>query len=324
MKKSFLMLGVAAMALASCTQNEVVEYAENRAIQFDNAFVNNSTRAEITGVGNLAGFYVFAGFDSSTSNVYNNTLVTKGGDSGSYTWTPAYVAYWQDGKSYTFDAYAANEKIENATVGGDGKLTFTDVVLTDGTNDILVAETGVPTVDASSTSPVELTFSHTLSKVKFTFKTAIENVDFTIKSVSFNDVVNKGSYAGGEWTASITSSDKQAYNFGNCSAAVTNEAGQSTQALIVLPQQLSNTQTVTFTLSATGALALDERTLTAKLPSFNLQEGYSYNFVATLTSENISTDPDDPDVSLKPIEFTINESTGISGWTDGGSSDLED
>lgn len=321
MKKSFLMLGVAAMALASCTQNEVVEYADSRAIQFDNAFVNNSTRAEITGVGNLAGFYVFAGFGSNTSNVYNNTLVTRRGDSGSYTWTPAYVAYWQDGENYTFDAYAANAKIDDASVGTDGKLKFTDVVLTDGTNDILVAETGVSTVDASNTSAVELTFSHTLSKVKFTFETAIENVNFTIKSVSFNDVVNKGSYAGGVWTAA---SDKQAYNFGNCSAVVTNEAGQSTQALIVLPQQLSNTQTVTFTLSATGALALDERTLTAKLPSFDLQEGYSYNFVATLTSENISTDPDDPDVSLKPIEFTINESTGISGWTDGGSSDLED
>lgn len=321
MKKSFLMLGVAAMALASCTQNEVVEYADSRAIQFDNAFVNNSTRAEITGVGNLAGFYVFAGFGSNTSNVYNNTLVTRGGDSGSYTWTPAYVAYWQDGENYTFDAYAANAKIDDASVGTDGKLKFTDVVLTDGTNDILVAETGVSTVDASNTSAVELTFSHTLSKVKFTFETAIENVNFTIKSVSFNDVVKKGSYAGGVWTAA---SDKQAYNFGDCSAVVTNEAGQSTQALIVLPQQLSNTQTVTFTLSATGALALDERTLTAKLPSFDLQEGYSYNFVATLTSENISTDPDDPDVSLKPIEFTINESTGISGWTDGGSSDLED
>ncbi|MCR8883068.1 fimbrillin family protein [Phocaeicola plebeius] len=321
MKKSFLMLGVAAMALASCTQNEVVEYADSRAIQFDNAFVNNSTRAEITGVGNLAGFYVFAGFGSNTSNVYNNTLVTRGGDSGSYTWTPAYVAYWQDGENYTFDAYAANAKIDDASVGTDGKLKFTDVVLTDGTNDILVAETGVSTVDASNTSAVELTFSHTLSKVKFTFETAIENVNFTIKRVSFNDVVNKGSYAGGVWTAA---SDKQAYNFGDCSAVVTNEAGQSTQALIVLPQQLSNTQTVTFILSATGALALDERTLTAKLPSFDLQEGYSYNFVATLTSENISTDPDDPDVSLKPIEFTINESTGISGWTDGGSSDLED
>ena len=321
MKKSFLMLGVAAMALASCTQNEVVEYADSRAIQFDNAFVNNSTRAEITGVGNLAGFYVFAGFGSNTSNVYNNTLVTRGGDSGSYTWTPAYVAYWQDGENYTFDAYAANAKIDDASVGTDGKLKFTDVVLTDGTNDILVAETGVSTVDASNTSAVELTFSHTLSKVKFTFETAIENVNFTIKSVSFNDVVNKGSYAGGVWTAA---SDKKAYSFGDCSAVVTNEAGQSTQALIVLPQQLSNTQTVTFTLSATGALALDERTLTAKLPSFDLQEGYSYNFVATLTSENISTDPDYPDVSLKPIEFTINESTGISGWTDGGSSGLED
>ena len=46
MKKSLLMLGAAAMMLASCTQNEVVEVAESRAIGFD-AFVNNNTKAVI-------------------------------------------------------------------------------------------------------------------------------------------------------------------------------------------------------------------------------------------------------------------------------------
>lgn len=39
MKKSLLMLGAAAMVLASCTQNEVMEVAENRSIGF-NSFVN--------------------------------------------------------------------------------------------------------------------------------------------------------------------------------------------------------------------------------------------------------------------------------------------
>ena len=34
MKKGLLMLGAAAMMLASCTQNEVVEVAESRAIGF--------------------------------------------------------------------------------------------------------------------------------------------------------------------------------------------------------------------------------------------------------------------------------------------------
>lgn len=322
MKKSFLMLGVAAMALASCTNEEVLNVADSRAISFDNAFVNNSTRAAINGVDDLTKFYVFAGFDSKVDNVYKNNVVTRGGVKSSYTWTPEYIAYWQDGKAYTFDAYAANDKIENAKLQ-DGKLNFTDVTFTDGTNDILVAEASVPTVDIESVQPVALEFSHVLSQVKFTFKTAIENVNFTITGVSFNKVVNTGSYAKGLWTAA---SANQSYSFGNISGAVTNDAesgAKSTESLIILPQQLSEgVQTVTFTLKAEGALALDERELTAKLPTIDLTEGYSYNFVATLTKDNIK-DPENPDEDFKPIEFTISEEDGITDWTSGGNQDLK-
>lgn len=318
MKKSFLMLGVAAMALASCTNEEVLNVADSRAISFDNTFVNNSTRAAINGVDDLTKFYVFAGFDSKVDNVYKNKEVTRGGVKPSYTWTPEYTAYWQNGETYTFDAYAANDKIENAELQG-GKLNFTDVTFTDGTNDILVAEASVPTVDIDNVQPVALEFSHVLSQVKFTFETAIENVNFTITKVSFNNVVNKGSYAAGAWTASSTVEDKQAYSFENA-GSVTNETKGSTKTLIILPQQLSEgVQTVTFTLKAEGALALDERTLTAKLPTFDLTEGYSYNFVATLTSENIG----EPDEDFKPIEFTISEENGITDWVSGGDQDLK-
>lgn len=321
MKKSFLMLGVAAMALASCTNEEVLNVADSRAISFDNAFVNNSTRAAINGVDDLTKFYVFAGFDSKVDNVYKNNVVTRGGVNSSYTWTPEYTAYWQDGKAYTFDAYAANDKIGNAKLQ-DGKLNFTDVTFTDGTNDILVAEASVSTVDIDNVNPVDLTFSHVLSQVKFTFETAIENVNFTITNVSFNNVVNKGSYAASVWTASSKVGDKQAYSFENA-GSVTNDAKGSTKTLIILPQQLSEgVQTVTFTLKAEGALALDERTLTAKLPTFDLTEGYSYNFVATLTKDNIK-DPENPDEDFKPIEFTISEEDGITDWTSGGDQDLK-
>lgn len=318
MKKSFLMLGVAAMALASCTNEEVLNVADSRAISFDNTFVNNSTRAAINGVDDLTKFYVFAGFGSEVDNVYKNNEVTRGGEKPLYTWTPEYIAYWQAGKTYTFDAYAANDKIESAKLQ-DGKLNFTDVTFTDGTNDILVAETSVPTVNIEGVQPVALEFSHVLSQVKFTFETAIENVNFTITSVSFNNVVNKGSYAASAWTASSTVEDKQAYSFGNA-GSVTNKTKGSTKTLIILPQQLSEgVQTVTFTLKAEGALALDERTLTANLPTFDLTEGYSYNFVATLTSENIGK----PDEDFKPIEFTISEENGITDWTSGGDQGLK-
>ena len=312
------MLGVAAMALASCTNEEVLNVADSRAISFDNTFVNNSTRAAINSASDLTGFYVFAGFDENTSNVYSNTYVEKQSDG---KWKPEYEAYWQNGKTYTFDAYAANAKIDNAAIGEDGTLTFSNVTIS-GDNDILVAEKLVEEVSVASVGAVPLTFSHTLSQVKFTFKTAIENVNFTITGVSFNKVVNKGSYAKGLWTAA---SANQSYLFGDISGAVTNDAesgAKSTKTLIILPQSLDENQTVTFTLKAEGALALDERTLTAKLPTFDLTEGYSYNFVATLTKDNIK-DPGNPDEDFKPIEFTISEEDGITDWTSGGDQDLK-
>lgn len=311
MKKSFFMLGVTAMVLASCTNEEVLNVADSRAISFDNAFVNNSTRTAINGVDDLTNFYVFAGFDSKVDNVYKNNVVTRGGEKPSYTWTPEYIAYWQDGKAYTFDAYAANAKIDNAAVGEDGTLTFSNVII-DGTNDILVANHEV-TANITNVEAVPFTFRHTLSQVKFTFKTAIENVDFTITGVSFKNVVNTGSYAKGVWTAA---SANQLYSFGDISGAVTNDAengAKSTGSLIILPQTLSETQTVTFNLVATGALDLKERTLTATLNEVTLKGGFSYNFVATLTIDNIKNpDPEHPE-EFKPIQFTVSE---VDKWTE--------
>lgn len=74
MKKSLFVLGVAVAALASCTQSEVLEVAEGRAIQF-NTFVNNNTKAvtEIT-AGSYSGTYYLFGENSETNGNYG-TLV---------------------------------------------------------------------------------------------------------------------------------------------------------------------------------------------------------------------------------------------------------
>ena len=79
MKKSLFVLGVAVAALASCTNEEVTEVAQNRVIGF-NSFVNNNTKA-VTVVNSLANseFYVFGMYDADQTTwgktVFSNRSV---------------------------------------------------------------------------------------------------------------------------------------------------------------------------------------------------------------------------------------------------------
>ena len=103
MKKSLWMLGVALTALASCAETEVVDVPQTRAIGFTNAFVNNTTRADVT-TDTFGKFWVFGDYDNdgSWANVFSNIEVTK----GSPAWKPEQTAYWQLNKNYNFGAYA--------------------------------------------------------------------------------------------------------------------------------------------------------------------------------------------------------------------------
>ena len=84
MKKSFFVLGVAVAALASCTNEEVVDMPQSRAIQFG-TFVNHSTRGGVTETTdkNLTKFFVFGSYDDSWTPVYSNVLV-EGADGNAF------------------------------------------------------------------------------------------------------------------------------------------------------------------------------------------------------------------------------------------------
>ena len=109
MKNSLFLLGAAAVvALSSCTKNEVLEVAENRAIGFD-AFTPNGTRAvnDITGDGSETSptfnkFYVYGSYANETAN----TTVVFNGETVSYNsgWGYSPAQYWQNG-NYKFAAY---------------------------------------------------------------------------------------------------------------------------------------------------------------------------------------------------------------------------
>jgi hypothetical protein len=316
MKKSFLMFGVAAMALASCTQNEVVEYAENRAIQFD-TFVNNNTRA-VTELKteNLTKFNVFAYHGTNTVD-YNNVLVTGNSTSG---WTPAANAYWQAGNAYEFAAYSdQNGELSNVSFANK-TLTFTGYEV-DG-KDLVAAQTSVASQsDVDGYTDVNLTFYHMLSQIKFTF-TNSDADDYTLKISNIK--ITAGKTATGTFTMSAPSTpsitwDATDSNNGEYTIAeiadIAKGANQATasESLLILPQNTDNLKvTFTATLTDAGDVTIAEGNFEAPLDidgdaqASNWMPGYRYNYTATLNGGDVPvypTDPEDPDTKPKKIEF---------------------
>lgn len=326
MKKGLLMLGAAAMMLASCTQNEVMEVAENRTIGFD-AFVGNTTKGvtEVTNDGSnqttrLQQYFVFGNFGTNengstwTGQVFNNELSTV-------------EYYWQQGNYYRFGAYADgnNGKIESS--GSDATVTYNAASQTLTFNNYIPSDTkdlvaALGTADASSqipTNKVGLTFNHMLCQVGLTFKTEIgKEYTLSISDIQINNAINKatGTYAPSAiaWSGQPVTA---AYKYDNITDLAGETTSQAQQFKLVIPQNVPTTNTkinVTFKAKISGGGFTDEeRSFSAELTSPDENKwkpGYRYNYTATINGDNIID-------QLTPIEFEV---TSIQGWDniDGG------
>ena len=225
--KKFLFLAIAAAAMTSCSQDEVLEVAQKQAISFGNAFVGNATRAAIdnTYSGNtaLTKFNVYGTVTGTgTAYIFQGDEVT--GKIGDPTWSCNNVQYWIPQATYKFMAIADAESVSPAndlptTISYKDATTAADAVQ----KDLLLSEletNGIRTVttDESATpteNPVEFTFSHLLSKAKFTFThSAYQNATgttytFDVKNIRFVNVKKEGTYtiATKNWEATGTGSD---------------------------------------------------------------------------------------------------------------------
>lgn len=318
MKKSFLMFGVAAMALASCTQNEVVEYAENRAIQFD-TFVNNNTRA-VTPVVSLTNFYVFGEFGDVEgtygSQVYANELNTT-------------THYWVASKYYSFGAYANGEagKIENATFDANAKKLIFPGYTPNDEQDLVVATNALKAKDDVTTNDeVSLNFKHMLSQVKFTFKTTdADAYTLKISDLRINNAVTTatGTYTDGviDWTTEPKTGN---YDYTEITdVAVEENNYTASEVKLVIPQKNTNSLKVTFKATISGSgLAERSSTFTADLAyavgtvsgteANTWTPGFVYNYVATINADQI-----DPILVNQKIEFTPT----VTPWKDANETD---
>mgnify|MGYP002310046946 CR=1 FL=1 len=306
MKKSMFLLGMAAVALASCTNEEVMEVAQNRVIQF-NAFVNNTTRAVSEKEGTLTNgeFYVFANYGYSADNsgtvVYNNELASK-------------TAYWQTA-TYRFGAYYdGTTQNSNASFdANNGTLTITGYKPSD-TNDLMAAISNeITCTDPSAQGAVVLTFKHLLSQVKFTFKTddadayTLAISDLTIENA---DISGNVIYNGTNITWNETTTGNYTYDDISDVADVNKQyTGESVE--FIIPQDNTNNLKVTFTatISGPGIESKKKGTFSATLGYIKTTvegttdntwtAGYRYNYTATINADDI-----DETLTEKIIEFT--------------------
>lgn len=326
MKKIFLIGLTAAAMLASCSNDETVEMAQQKAISFSNAFVNNGTRSikdpSFT-TENLTDFAVY-GF-TQNGQIFDGVKVSKGG-AASTGWSYDNVQYWVPGNTYTFGAIAPHSVAanvsgvalpENATKV-EMKVAFTN---TDAKQvDLLhAAPPQITGVTASYTTPVSMTFNHQLSKVKFSFENVV-GVDYNVKvsNVKITDAYKEGTLtvaaAGNNWS---NQTDKTLeLNFGNVVAdASSTEASfianaatlESHNEKLMIPMGSSAIYTVTFTAELyKGNVLLGIYPHTVEIKNVEFKLGYCYNFKASLTHKNI-TGPDE----LNEIKFNV---TSVGNW----------
>ena len=209
------MLGAAIVVLTSCTQSEVLDMAQSKAIGFS-TFVEKPTKAvdDITNDINTGfkEFYVFGAkgtknangvftSDETISYYLNDVKVTGGKEHWTYTPQMPWVAY----KTFRFAAYANGKGDGTATVAKLNNVEFVPQEQSSGANanvwglnindytvsdkDLIVAVPQEKTVGELTTSPgsVGVIFKHALAKIifQFTVNNLSDDTQLQIKQFSF-------------------------------------------------------------------------------------------------------------------------------------------
>ncbi len=348
MKKSFLMFAIAALALASCSQDEPVSVNKGRQIDFRPAMGTLSRGTEITNA-NLSDITVTALLGDQT--LFKDITFSKNG--GFYTSSPEY--YWPgDDSQLDFYAYAPAAPGGNITIDSQTK-TMTDFSpagdIADQVDFISSYATGKKSENEAS--GVELTFDHRLSQIEIQGKTDNDAYTFKVMGVRIGQPVSKGSFdfSTDAWTLSTASTDRALYESTyNDTITLGSEpvtlmakvaaTGASDNAMLI-PQELTAWDpTADATNTANGAyLAVklqikttetgaqvypfpsDGNCIWAAVPIDNTWEaGKKYIYVLDFTHGAGYVDPHDPQPGTPilggPIKFTVNVTDWVSETID--------
>lgn len=327
MKKNLILMGAAIAALSSCTQSEVLDVPESKAIRFS-SFVDKPTRA-VTEVTGLTNFYVFGNF--GTDDSYGNTAYNNESNAQTYYWAAT-------GNKYRFGAYANGENGKltsttqvsfSPTAETDGTLTFTNYAPQDNDGKDLVA--AIPTTytvngSEDGETKVNLTFKHLLSQVKFTFKTTdADTYTLKIHDIKITNAISTATCTFDGTDISWEGDTKVDYTYdGIDDIADASASYQGSSVEMVIPQPNTDQIKVTFSATVSGGGFAEPKTgnFEANLDyakgdvsattDNTWTPGYRYNYIATINADQI-----DETLETKKINF---EAT-VEEWKDANEKD---
>ena len=315
MKKIFIAV-LAVAALASCSKEQTVNVDKGEAISFENAFVENATRATDLTTANLQDFGVYGTVakGGNTALIFENTKVYKSGDEFIYD-TPQ---YWIAAADYTFTAIAPKTNAKWSYAPETTTLSF-DNEAAAAEQDVLFAYAAKTTeneLNADNTQPVAFTFKHILSKIAFKFENTFAdgNTTLSIYNVKINNTAKNG-------TMAINAGVDQAWNvtddlvvpFGtqsanvnlNKDAAIANGANLVVAHQYVIPAEREYVITFDVDLYQAGVYLATYNHEIKKTINFAKNGNYSLN--VKLAPNTVDPDND----TLYPIEFTVED---IEDW----------
>lgn len=354
MKKVIFALA-AVVALAACSQEEVIVADKGAAIGFD-TFVENSTRAAVDPSFVMGGSNMFTEFGVfgavENSPLFSNEKVYKSGDN----WIYDHPQYWIVGAKYNFAAVApynayTNAQYASANYEGTTILSFVNgyaddaKIATNGTTDLLYATTVDPIqglAASGTTTPangkVQFNFRHVLSKVKFSFENAYNASMATIKVY---DVKINNAYASADATFTTNATEwanKQGtivLDFGNASdneattdkenAEVAYGYGKTYESLnerLLIPgvaTPLTDDANAGYKVTFKVDLLVNGTKIKTydhvAYANFTPVAGHAYDIKTAINASNI-----DPQHKQEPIEFTV---TTIGEWGTDDNGDAE-
>lgn len=317
MKKIFLIgLGATAM-LASCSNDETVEMAQNTKTIGFSSFIDKSTRATDTDITNLGAIEVYGW--RGNDQIFDAQSVTVEGD-GSGTYSP--LQYWEANKTYSFEAIAPKNGEKGVTFAAaktGGTITFENDAETDLLYAGVVEKTTKNIETESDVEKVHFTFGHLLSRVKFTFKNGFpENAaaKITVTGVKITNAYKNGTITPAVTNAAwdVANSTTFAVSFASETVKdlVAGTGSESTDHMYLIPANSpSYTVEFTVTLDQNGVTSTYSHTTTI---TTSMAKGNSYNFIATLDNTNV-----DPENTMYPIEFEAE----VSPWNNQPDVDLD-
>ena len=323
--KKLLFAAAAIVAMASCATDDVVSRPAGAAIEFNDAFVENATRANDIAKDNLSQFNVYGSVTANNTNgfIFTDQLVEKNGDN--YKYQPA--QYWIPAASYKFTAFAsltANQRTDNvarqwsfapAADAANGVISFNNEVA-QANQDLVYAYADCNTDEtiASKPAPVAFTFNHMLSRVQFTITNGFaegSNIKLDITNLTITDAHANGTLEVADGVAQTwaVGTDVFGRNFGSTTQLADNNTSWTTEHFYLIPTKATYNVTFNVTLWQAG-VNIDTYTRTATV-DLDMFKGMSYNIKATLNASNTAEDGSE----IYPIEFTV---TDVNEWQDFG------